>query len=252
MPTAHDRLLAKAAQVACELSADQTEALAYDLSLAATPRHILHVAGLAAPVSVRELCDLWIDDPATDGARLADALRCAARAVKTVSSYEKIELVYTGPDAGSLRRTLQALLEVIREARIQLWIVSYLLGPGMDPVLTAIRERTEAGVGVKMLLDHRHASYANTRSRLAQHAPLAEVFVWPDEQRQIDGGGVAALHAKCAVADGQRAFVSSANLAGWAMDHNLEVGCLVTGGPAPKTLERHLDGIRLSGRLEQA
>jgi cardiolipin synthase len=252
MPTAHDRLLAKAAQVACELSAGQAEALAYDLSLAAKPRRILHVAGLAAPSSVRELCDLWIDDPTTDGARLADALRCAASAVKTVSSYEKIELIYTGPDASALRRTLQALLEVIRGARTQLWIVSYLMGPGMDPVLTAVRERTDAGVDVKMLLDHRHSSYTNTRTRLAQYAPLAGVFVWPDERRQIDGGGVAALHAKCAVADGQRAFVSSANLAGWAMDHNLEVGCLVTGGLMPKTIQRHLDGIWLSGHLEQA
>ncbi|MEZ5257861.1 MAG: Zn-binding domain-containing protein [Ilumatobacteraceae bacterium] len=116
MTGAHDRLLAKAAQVVCEPSADQAEALAYEINLAPTPRRILQVAGLAAPTSVRELCEIWIDDPAIDGARLADALRCAARAVRRVSSYEKVELIYTGPDASSLRRTAQALLEVIREA----------------------------------------------------------------------------------------------------------------------------------------
>ncbi|MEZ5257860.1 MAG: phospholipase D-like domain-containing protein [Ilumatobacteraceae bacterium] len=122
----------------------------------------------------------------------------------------------------------------------------------MDPVLTAIRERTEADVTVKILLDHRHASYENTQKRLNEHAPACEVLVWPDDQRQIDGGRMAALHAKCAVADGQRAFVSSANLAGYAMDHNLEVGILVRGGEIPRGLERHLDALQSSGGIVHA
>lgn len=249
MPTPHDLLLAKAAQVACELSADQAEALAYEIGIAERPRPILQVAGLAAPTSVGELCDLWIAAPEIGGARLADALRCAARAVKTVSSYEKVELIYTGPDASSLRSTPQALLEVIRASRLRLWIVSYLMGPGMDPVLTAIHERSEAGVTVKMLIDHRHSSYSTTRERLTQHAPAVEVFIWPDEKRQIEGGDFASLHAKCAVADGQRAFVTSANLAGYAMDHNLEVGYLVTGGSTPRILDHHLEELAGCGNL---
>ncbi|MCP9876859.1 DISARM system phospholipase D-like protein DrmC [Cyanobium sp. A2C-AMD] len=249
MAAAHDLLLAKAAQVACELSADQTEALAYEIGIAERARPILQVAGLAAPSSVGELCDLWVQDSTIDGARLAYALRCAARAVKTVSSYEKVELIYTGPDASSLRSTPQALLEVIRAARRKLWIVSYLMGPGMDPVLSAIHERSEAGVRVKLLIDHRHSSYAKTRFRLTQHAPAVGVFIWPDEKRQIEGGDFASLHAKCAVADGQRAFVSSANLAGYAMDHNLEVGYLVTGGSTPRILEHHLEELCRIGEI---
>jgi phosphatidylserine/phosphatidylglycerophosphate/cardiolipin synthase-like enzyme len=251
MPTAHDLLLAKAAQVACELSSDQTEALAYEIGVALAPRRILQIAGLAAPDSVVELCDLWTQYPGIDGVRLAEALRCAALAVKTVSSYEKVELIYTGPDASSHRRTLQALLEVIREARAHLWVVSYLIGPGMDPVLSAIRERTQAGVVVKMLLDHRHPSFEHTHAQLIANAPEVRVLIWPEEQRLIDGGGVAALHAKCAVADHQRAFVSSANLAGWAMHHNLEVGYLVTGGVTPRALAQHLEALLSSGKLQK-
>jgi cardiolipin synthase len=250
MPTAHDLLLAKAAQVACELSADQTEALAYEIAATAKPRQILHLAGLAAPKSVAELCDLWVQDSSIDGARLADALRCAARAVKTVNSYEKIELIYTGPDASSLRSTPQALLEVIRSAQNRLWIVSYLMGPGIDPVLSAIRERSEAGVRVMILIDHRHSSYSFTRVRLAQSAPSVEVFIWPDEKRHISGGDFASLHAKCAVADGRRALVTSANLAGYAMDHNLEVGYLVTGGATPRILENHFEELHRTGELD--
>jgi len=250
MPPAHDLLLAKAAQVACELSSAQTEALAYEISIAAAPRRILQVAGLAAPRSVVELCDLWTQYPAIDGVRLAEALRCAALAVKTVSSYEKVELIYTGPDSSSHRRTLQALLEVIVKARSQLWVVSYLIGPDIDPVLSAIRERTDAGVVVKMLLDHRHPSFEHTHVQLIAYAPAVQVLVWPDEQRLIDGGGVAALHAKCAVADRERAFVSSANLAGWAMHHNLEVGYLVTGGVTPRSLAQHFEALLSAGTLQ--
>lgn len=249
MATAHDLLLAKAAQVACELSADQAEALAYEIAVTERPRPILQVAGLAAPKSVAELCDLWVQNSSIDGARLADAIRCAARAVKTVSSYEKVELIYTGPDSSSLRSTPQALLEVIRTARMRLWVVSYLMGPGMDPVLSAIHERSEAGVRVMMLIDHRHSSYSITRSKLAQNAPSVEVFIWPDEKRQINGGDFASLHAKCVVADGQRAFVTSANLAGYAMDHNLEVGYLVTGGATPRILEHHLEELCRIGEI---
>ena len=249
MSTTHDLLLAKAGQVACELSADQAEALAYEIAVTERPRQILQVAGLAAPKSVAELCNLWVQNSSIDGARLADAIRCAARAVKTVSSYEKVELIYTGPDSSSLRSTPQALLEVIRTARKKLWIVSYLMGPGMDPVLSAIHERSEAGVKVMLLIDHRHSSYSMTRSKLAQNAPSVEVFIWPDKKRQINGGNFASLHAKCAVADGQRAFVTSANLAGYAMDHNLEVGYLVTGGATPQILEQHLEELCRIGEI---
>lgn len=251
MPAAHELLLAKAAQVACELTRDQAEALAYEIGIASAPRLLTQVAGLAAPVSVLELCGIWTRHPEVNGDRLADALRCAALAVKTVSSYEKIELIYTGPDAGSHRRTLQALLEVIRDACSQLWMVSYLMGPDIDPVLSAIRERTEDGVVVRVLLDHRHSSFEHTHTQLIAHAPKVQVLIWPDEQRLIDGGGVAALHAKCAVADGRRAFVSSANLAGWAMYHNFEVGYLVTGGATPLALAKHFEALLSSGTLQR-
>jgi hypothetical protein len=122
----------------------------------------------------------------------------------------RFELVYTGPDANSLHRTLQALLEVVRAARERLWVVSYLIGPGVDPALSAIRERVDAGVAVRVLLDHLHSSYPLSRATLTQHRSAPEVFVWPDDKRQISATSTATLQAKCAVADGRRAFVSSA------------------------------------------
>lgn len=249
MPSAKDRLLAKAANVVCELSAGQAEALAYELALAGAPKRIRQVAGLPAPVAVDELCALWVETAALDGESLADVVRCAARAVKTVSSYEKVELLYTGPDRESLRRNLQGLLEVIRGAKETLWVVSYVVGAGVDEILAALQERAEAGVHVRVLVDHRTDRAEQAIERLQSEAPSVEVLIWPDEEREFAPGKFANLHAKCAVADGRQAFVSSANLTAWAMDHNLEVGYLVTGGATPAVINSQLSELesRLAG-----
>ena len=234
MPSARDVLLTKAAEVVCELSAQQAEALAADLAIARSPRPIRKVAGLDAPDVVKELGHLWVAGDMIDGPSLADAIRCAARAVKTVSSYEKVELLYTGPDSTSLRRNLQGLLEVVRGARLTLWVVSYVV-VGVDEVLEALEERAAAGVRVNVLIDHRSEKAEQAFAALEQKAPGCNVFIWPDEHRRLPSGLHVNLHAKCAVADGRQAFVSSANLTGWAMGHNLEVGYLVTGGSTPRS-----------------
>ncbi len=98
------------------LSAGQAEALALELEKPGGPRRIRNVGGSLAPKAVGALCDLWQRVP-VGGESLADAVRCAARAVRTASSVEKVELLYTGPGVDTIRRTEQGLLEVIRVAR---------------------------------------------------------------------------------------------------------------------------------------
>jgi len=252
MPTPRDRLLNEAAAVACELSAGQADALAYEISLLDRPTRILQVAGLGAPDSVDRLCELWIETEAMDAPSLAGAIQCAARAVKTTTSYEKVELLWTGPDSGELRRNLHGLLEVIRSARHNLWVVSYLVGVGVDEVLRAMQERAATGVRVRVLLDHRLDRYEQSLSRMAAEAPDCQMMIWPDEHREIRTGSFASLHAKCAIADGRQAFVSSANLTGWAMGKNIEVGYLVTGGATPSNLMDHFDQLASSNELQPA
>jgi phosphatidylserine/phosphatidylglycerophosphate/cardiolipin synthase-like enzyme len=178
-----------------------------------------------------------------DGDRLADAVRCAARAARTASLHEKVELLYTGPSSDSIRRTKQGLLEVVRSARESLWVVSFVVTGNVGDVLAAMEERANVGARVQLLIDHRIDHVGNVFARIAADAPSCSVYVWPDEAREFESGKFASLHAKCAVADGRRAFVSSANLSGHAMDHNLEVGYLVTGGYSPRALERYLDRL---------
>lgn len=64
-------------------------------------------------------------------------------------------------------------------------------------------------------------------------------------------GKLASLHAKCAVSDGQRLLVSSANLTEFALNFNMELGILVQAGDAPARVERHFDALMTNGELER-
>jgi phosphatidylserine/phosphatidylglycerophosphate/cardiolipin synthase-like enzyme len=75
-------------------------------------------------------------------------------------------------------------------------------------------------------------------------------FTWPADQRPAGSG--AALHAKAVIADAQVAFITSANLTGAALDHNLELGVLVRGGSVPRRLHEHFLALMASGVLRLA
>ena len=62
-------------------------------------------------------------------------------------------------------------------------------------------------------------------------ASACSVYYWPQENRaKDDNGKIGILHVKCAVADGHRMFLSSANFTEYAFTINMELGLLVTGG----------------------
>ncbi len=53
-----------------------------------------------------------------------------------------------------------------------------------------------------------------------------------------DNNKVGILHVKCAVADGEWLFLSSANLTQQAFTINMELGMLVRGGMIPQRVEK--------------
>jgi len=75
----------------------------------------------------------------------------------------------------------------------------------------------------------------------------AEFYVWDGDAPGFDKSG--SVHAKCAVADGEAAFITSANLTGAAMDRNMELGVLVRGGDLPKKLQLHLEALLTTRRI---
>src|SRR5205814_1299861 len=82
-------------------------------------------------------------------------------------------------------------------------------------------------------------------SEVAKHATI---YSWPAELRpKTQKGTRASLHAKCAVADGERLLVSSANLTEFAFTLNIELGLLVEGDDAPLRVQTHLESLLEEG-----
>ena len=81
-------------------------------------------------------------------------------------------------------------------------------------------------------------------------ASACSVYYWPQENRaKDDNGKIGILHVKCAVADGHRMFLSSANFTEYAFTINMELGLLVTGGKLPRQVERHFERLIEVGHL---
>jgi len=56
-------------------------------------------------------------------------------------------------------------------------------------------------------------------------------------------------HVKCAVADGEWLFLSSANLTQQAFTINMELGMLVRGGTMPRRVEQQFEQLIEQGQL---
>jgi phosphatidylserine/phosphatidylglycerophosphate/cardiolipin synthase-like enzyme len=182
-------------------------------------------------------------------AGLSWALRSAEAASRAERARQALELVWTGPaPAGStLRRTDQALLEVINRAQKSLLIVTYA-AYDVAEVREALLAAEARGVRLAFILESKEESGGkvtfDAAIALGPLAGRAAIYVWPLEQRPRDHQGrPGALHAKCALADGSLLFVSSANLTGFALRLNMELGLLIDGGDLPACVAAHFDAL---------
>lgn len=122
-------------------------------------------------------------------------------------------------------------------------------------VVGALRAAADRGVEVRLVLE----SAVESKGKLSHDAAAAfealgdaaSFYVWPAELRASTGGGHAAMHAKCAVADRRLALVTSANLTGAAMADNMELGLLVRGGDVPRRIGDHFDALIAAGTLRK-
>ena len=175
------------------------------------------------------------------------ALEAAFQSHRHWRTSQSLEIVWTGPGPAhsTLRRTDQALLEVVRSAQHELWIVSFA-AYRVRVVVDALKQAIQRGVQVSLVLESTQASegrYSGDQiSQLeAELGDKARIFIWPTEQRQeSQTGRRGMLHAKCAVADHNRLFVSSANLTEAAMSLNIELGILTSGVKPAKEVHSHL------------
>jgi phosphatidylserine/phosphatidylglycerophosphate/cardiolipin synthase-like enzyme len=178
-------------------------------------------------------------------AMLATASYCEKR-----NSQNSAQLVWTGPepDGTSLRRTGQALLELINDASEELTIISFAIYriPQIVAALnSALRRNVKVRVIAERSITERTSEILNVEDNLGPFLTNnASIFIWPKHKRPVNTKGKRGiLHIKCAVADRSILFISSANLTDNALRLNMEMGLLLRHRVLAKQVADHVDGL---------
>ena len=213
------------------------------------------VGAIAAPgyrESALALLAAWRLEPTLTGAALGTAVLTALSARDRERAGQTVDVVATGPSTPhvSVRATRAVILEMIAQARRELLFVSFAAYKVAD-LAVALQDAALRGVTITMVLESAEASAGALRFDAAKAfdavRSAVNFYVWPADRRPPGVG--AALHAKAVVADESVAFISSANLTETALDHNLEMGLLVRGGPVPARIRAHFRALIAAGVL---
>jgi phosphatidylserine/phosphatidylglycerophosphate/cardiolipin synthase-like enzyme len=204
--------------------------------------------------------DTWMSlSPEIHAQSAAASLVTAALAERDHRDGQAIELVWTGPESGAspIRRTEQAILQVIDSASVRILVVSYAVY-NVPQIAEALVRAAARSVRITVIVETSGRTEGQkTYSTLAALGPsvagCCEVFLWPIEARFKGGAGKPGLlHVKCVAADGRWLFLSSANLTEYAFSINMELGLLITGGTAPAQVEGHFGKLIEMGTLVKA
>jgi phosphatidylserine/phosphatidylglycerophosphate/cardiolipin synthase-like enzyme len=257
-----DRVVADARELARTLSEPMTKQIALAL-LADSEQGIDDVERIVRSGSpsaryqrlAGSLIRSWRNvDPALPIATLAGCLLATER---TIAPADHLSLVWTGPAtaSSSLRRTDQALLHVIGSAQTELSIVSFV-AYRVPRIREAISDAAARGVLVRIVLESPEESAGRVShsglDEITDPADHVSVYLWPRNHRPVDSrGNHGALHAKFAVADQSKLFISSANLTAHALTLNIEMGVLIEGGGLPGIAQALVSGLITRNELKR-
>lgn len=198
----------------------------------------------AARAVIDRILSEWVHSNTT-GDELAGMLIGACEARSRAEREASVELVWTGPTTRFVptRRTEEVLVDLIQTATHALFLVSFV-AYDVRRVSMAMNDAIARGVIVRVLLEasegHGGTLESDHIARMRRTVPAAELFSWKDRREEFIDGKV---HAKVAVVDSTRAFITSANLTSHALEKNMEAGVLVNGGAVPKLLDDHLQAL---------
>ena len=246
-------LLQAIADLAMEIHPETMDGIA-DVVAKSTGSKASHKIGLCglhgtSASFLKKVLAEWNRVDTLEPGEMAAALRSAAAVASIAASRQSFELAWSGPDTGlvPLRRTEQVLIDIIDGATDRFFMVSFVAF-AVPSVTRALKAAISRGVRVEVLLESALAKGGTLKvdsvALIMKVVPEAVVYIWKPEGRTIYGKGhTGSVHAKCVVADGRVAFVTSANLTEAAMEGNMEMGILVRGGDLPQQLERHLRAL---------
>jgi phosphatidylserine/phosphatidylglycerophosphate/cardiolipin synthase-like enzyme len=184
----------------------------------------------------------WRAEPAVEPNALALALEAALKAHDAADSSS--ELVWTGPasDTATTLNTTALLFRIIRRSEKRLLLMSYSAFP-IPGLVDELKAACERGVSVRLILESTvesgHRLTVDAATPFARLRSCAAFYVWPQALRPPG----AVMHAKCAVADGRAALVTSANLTERGVDSNFELGTYFENSRVPARIEGHIDAL---------
>lgn len=225
--------------------AEQVEAVADRLRSASGAHAIENV--LSTPLArsrLKALLSAWKRTGVSND-YLAGLLVGAAHAWNEAQKEVSVELVWTGPTTPfvATRRTEQVLLDLIRGAEKELFLVSFV-AYDVPAIVEALNKAIEKSVVVRFLLESATSEGGSLEvdpiANMRKTVPYAEYYAWTNKDEAHPGGRV---HAKVVVADRRIAFVSSANLTGHGLGKNMEAGVSIIGGDVPRSLHDHLRAL---------
>ena len=242
------------------------ERLCSELEHIPTSDHTVEIGRLIrlasqAPVrdDLADLMNMWskTTEPITPS-NLAWAIRSAAVADQIHRAEQSIELVWTGPTSSDvkLRRTQQVLLDLIRNARASVMIVTFAAYK-VPEVAEELVKAADRGVSIALILESPEESEGKVAFEALQAlgtkvGEKSRVYVWPHEKRPHDSEGHhGPMHVKCAIVDGRALLVSSANLTEFAHNINMELGVLIRGENVPSKVMSHFDRLIGEGVFTQ-
>ena len=209
--------------------------------------------------TVLAFVDRWREEASDVDAQVVGvALQTAALSEQAHRDSQSVELVWTGPDTGDIpfRRTEQAILQVLDAAKERITLVSFAVYR-IPNIAKALVRAAKRGVKLTVIVETPHkiegeGEYNTIRALGEQVATCSSVYFWPKENRKAGhNNNVGILHVKCAVADGEWLFLSSANLTQQAFTINMELGMLVRGGTMPERVEKQFERLIHSAILER-
>lgn len=226
-------------------------------------RMLHRIQSLIPQVDVQENIRLFVENwekvkDAPSPKEMALMISAVDFALEHNRQHQSIELTWTGPKtrAVNLRRTDQALIELINSSKERVIIVSFAVYKAKE-IMSALEKAANRDVAINIIVESPDASegkiaYDTIAALGKAMKSKARIFIWPHAKRVVSTNGkYGALHAKVAVGDKKILYISSANLTDYAMSLNMEMGILVFGGELPGQAQSHLDELIAEGTLSE-
>ncbi|OXS27907.1 MAG: phospholipase [Desulfovibrio sp. MES5] len=257
-----DDLLAVIAELGLELHPDRIAVIANKINTLGSVEQFALLKSSFGPNADKDLIgrfdQAWNNSKGTAPCDVAAALRGASATATLRESRGAVEMVWTGPSTGQIpvRHTEQVLCEVINYAKRRLFLVSFV-AYDVASIIAALKNAIGRQVHINILLEASsmhggRVSNHDSISAMKKALPSVCIYTWISGKKGTGSYGISgAVHAKCAVADEELAFITSANLTAAAMERNMELGVLVKGGNLPIELHQHLEALISTKIIEQ-